>query len=110
MNLPSKLFLSIPPLIGIIYSLTFFNVDFFKWFNNNIVPFEYQNALISAVTLPHIGYLIYRLWSYNNIAKKTKTEWTVLLIWFNVISSLFYIWKKDDEFRQRNKNTVPNNA
>ncbi|AKA33839.1 hypothetical protein [Flagellimonas lutaonensis] len=108
MSVLAKIILSIPSLIGIIYMLSFWSIDFFKWISNKIVSYEYQTPIINGLVLLQIGYLIYRLWTYKNLPKSKKTNWTVLLVIFNVVSSLIFIWKKDREFGIENKNTVPN--
>jgi len=108
MTKPIKILLSIPSIVGIVYMFTFLSVDFFKWITNNVVGFEYQTPIINGLILIQIGYLIYQLWNYKNVEKKTKIEWTWLLVIFNFISSLFFIWKKDAELKKKNKNTVPN--
>lgn len=88
--------------------LTFISTDFLKWITNNVVGFEYQALIVNGLILMQIGYLIYRLWNYKNVDKKVKTEWTWLLIIFNFISSLVFIWKKDAELEKNN--TVHNNV
>ncbi len=82
--------------------LTFLSVDFFKWITNNIIGFEYQGIIVNGIILMQIGYLIYRLWNYKNVERKIKMEWTWLLIIFNFLSSLIFIWKKDTEFKNLN--------
>jgi len=104
----TKIIFTIPSLFGIVYVLTFISTDFLKWITNNIVGFEYQALIVNGLILMQIGYLIYRLWNYKNIDKKIKTEWTWLLIIFNFISSLVFIWKKDTELEKNN--TVHNNV
>ena len=102
MNRVTKILLTIPSIIGIAYMATFWSNDFFVWITNNVIDFEYQIPIINGIVLLQIGYLIYRLWNYKNIEKKTKTEWTYILIIFNVISSLIFIWKKDNELNKIN--------
>lgn len=98
----TKILLTIPSIIGIVYMLTFLSVDFFKWITNNIIDFEYQGIIANGIILMQIGYLIYRLWNYKNVERKIKMEWTWLLIIFNFLSSLIFIWKKDTEFKNLN--------
>ena len=99
----TKIILTIPSIVGILYLVSFFSIDFFKWITNNVIGFEYQGPIVNGLILIQIGYLIYRLWSYKSIDKEKKTMWTVLLLIFNSISSLIYIWKKDNEFEKLNK-------
>ena len=84
--------------------ITFWDIDFFKWITNNIVEFKYQVPLVNGLILVQIGYLIYRIWNYKHVRKDIKSRWTVLLVFFNFISSLFFIWKKDDELQNMNTN------
>lgn len=98
----TKIILTIPSLFGIVYILTFISTDFLKWITNNIIGFEYQALIVNGLILMQIGYLIYRLWDYKSVEKKVKTEWTWLLIIFNFISSLVFIWKKDVELEKNN--------
>jgi hypothetical protein len=103
MTKPIKILMSIPSFFGIAYMFTFLSIDFFKWITNNVVGFEYQIPIVNGLILIQIGYLIYRLWNYKKVDKKTKTEWTWLLLIFNFISSLLFIWKKDAELNKMNK-------
>ena len=105
-----KILLSIPSIVGIVYLITFWSIDFFKWITNNVIGFEYQAPIVNGLILIQITYLIYRLWNFKNIDKHKKTMWTVLLVIFNCVASLIFIWKKDNEFEQLNKNTVHNNV
>ncbi len=84
------------------YRITFFNVDFFKWINNNIVDFEFQNLVVSAIYFPSLLFLIYRIWAFKNIDKNTKGNWTVLLIFVSIVTMPVYIWRKDDVFIKQN--------
>jgi len=106
MNYFVKILLSIPSIVGTIYMITFWNIDVFKWITNNIVEFSYQTPIVNGLVLIQIGYLIYRLWNYKNVAKNIKTKWTVFLVLFNFVSSLFFIWKKDNELQQLNVNNL----
>lgn len=102
MKLYFKIILTIPAFIGLIYTLTFFSVDLYLWIINNIISFEYHNLTISIIIYPTIAYLIYRLWSFENIEKEIKWNWTFLLILFSLVTMPIYIWKKDDELIKEN--------
>ena len=106
MKLYFKIILTTPVVIGLIHTLTFFSVNFFLWISKNIVPFEYQNLVVSLFFYPALIYLIYRLWSFKNIKKEVKWNWTFLLILFTIVTMPIYIWKKDDELiKENNINT-----
>jgi len=103
MKCPTKVLLSIPSIIGLAYMWTFIDPKSIAWISNNFVSFKYQSPILTSLILIQLGYLIYRLWSYKNIGREKKTEWTFLLIVFNVITCLFYIWQKDGQFELMNQ-------
>ena len=105
MNIFTKLILSIPSVIGIIYMFSYWSMGFFRWITNNIVSYEYQIPIVNGLILLQIGYLIFQLWGYKRVAKSIKTNWTILLVIFNPLSSLIYIWKKNEKFRIKEEAT-----
>ncbi|PWL40342.1 hypothetical protein DKG77_05855 [Flagellimonas aquimarina] len=107
MNVFFKTLLSIPSIVGIAYMISFWSIDFLKWISNNLVDFQYQAPIVNGLTLLQIGILIYRLWTYKNLPKEKKTNWTIFLVVFNVIASLIFIWKKDYVFEKMDKSTSP---
>ena len=105
MNNFEKVLLTIPSFIGFIYMLTFWSIELFLWITNNLVPFEYQNLIFSLILYPSLAYLIYRIWTFKNINKNIKWNWTFLILFFSIITAPYYIWNKDDTFKiQNNKN------
>lgn len=102
MNIYSKVFLTISYLVGLAYLVTFYCIDLFRWITNNLIPFEYQNIFVSIIYYPAMFYLIYRIWTFKNIAKKTKGNWTVLLLFLNIVTMPIYIWRTDDMFVKQN--------
>jgi hypothetical protein len=105
MKLYLKILLTISYLISLIYALTFWNIDLFLWITNNLVPFEYQNLLVCILYIPALAYLIFRIWTFKNIDKNKKGNWTVLLLFLSVITMPIYIWRKDEVFVNENDNT-----
>lgn len=61
-----------------------------------------QAGIIQALTITQLVILLRKLWSFECLEKSQKTEWTVLLILFNMVTSLIFIWKKMDEFEKKN--------
>ena len=98
----TKIVLTVPSIIGILYLITFFTTDFLAWITTNIIEFKYQAPILNGIILIQLAYLIYRLWNYKNIDKHHKTSWTALLVVFNCVTSIIFIWKKDDEFKRLN--------
>jgi hypothetical protein len=106
----TKILLTIPSLIWLVYIITFWNNDLFIWVTNNIVSFEYQPLIVGILIYSVLIYLIYRIWSYKNIDKDHKWQWTFFLFIFNVITVPLYVWKKDDELIKKNKiSSTPTN-
>lgn len=103
MKTPAKILLSIPSIIGLAYMWTFINPKSIAWFSRNIISYEFQSPLVNILILIQLGYLIFRLWSYKNIEREKKYEWTFLLIAFNVVTCFIYIWKKDNQFELMNQ-------
>ncbi len=101
-----KVLLSIPSIIGLAYLWTFIDPKSIAWFSNNLVSYEYQSPIVNSLILIQLVFLLYRLWSYKNIEKEKKSAWTFLLIAFNVVTSLIYIWQKDDQFESMNQKTI----
>ncbi|PIB27880.1 hypothetical protein [Maribacter sp. 4G9] len=99
----TKILLTIPSMIGLVYMWTFIYPKSIAWISNNIVAYEFQNPFVTSLILIQLGYLIHRLWSFKNIQKEKKTNWTLLLVIFNVVTSLIFIWKKYSEFEQHDK-------
>ena len=104
----TKIILTIPSIISIVYLITFWSIDFFKWITNNVIGIEFQDPIVNGLIIIQSGYLIYRVWNFKNIDKDKKIMWTVLLVVYNYVSSLIYIWKKDSEFEKMNENTLHN--
>lgn len=50
-----------------------------------------------------VAILIKKLWSFENLKKSKKSDWTFFLVFFNSISSLIFIWKKVDQFDKMNR-------
>lgn len=110
MNIPAKILLTVAYTIGLIYVATFFSVDFFRWYTNNIISYEQQNLMLAVITYPTLIYLIYRFWSFKNIDNSTKGIWTFILLFFGVIKIPIYVWKADDDLvRRHQKITLHNN-
>jgi len=101
-----KIFLSIPSILGLLYMITFIYPKTIAWLHNNIIEYDYQAPIIRILLIIQIIYLIYKLWSYKNIEKSDKTTWTLFLVFFNIIASLVYIWKKDGEFQRMNSKLI----
>ncbi|SRX76128.1 hypothetical protein AEQU3_03126 [Aequorivita antarctica] len=97
--------MTISYLVSLIYALTFWSVDLFLWITNNLIPFKYQNLLVCILYITALAYLIFRIWKFKNIDKCTKGNWTVLLLFVNLVAMPIYIWRKDDILVKKNGNT-----
>ncbi len=109
MSTRTKLLLSKPTIIGLFYMLTFWFPAEFNWLFPTMEIYNIQMLTFQVLIIIQIIVLLRRLWSFKNLDKDKKKKWTWILIIFNGISSPIYIWNKDKEFEEINKNTVPNN-
>ena len=92
-----------PSLVGLVYMWTYIFPKSIAWVSNNIVAYEFQNPIVTGFILIQLGYLIHKLWSFKNLQKERKINWTILLVVFNVITSLIFIWRKYGLFEQYDK-------
>jgi len=89
--------------------ITFMFPEKFTWLIPDMKIYYILSLTIKALLIIQTVILIVRVWSYKNVSKSIKTNWTWLLILFGIITSLIYIWKKDNELIEIN-NTVHNNS
>jgi FlaA1/EpsC-like NDP-sugar epimerase len=107
MNRFTKIILSIPSIFGIFYMVTFWFPTQFRWLIR--VESDYNIQLIRNVLIAiAVLFLLLRVWNLKNVDKKIKWTWFLLLIVFNFISSLIYIWIYDDKLSS--SNTKHNNV
>jgi len=106
MSKTAKILLSIPSVIGIAYMISFWYVDFLFWVTDKLVEIKYLVPLINGILLIQIACLLYRLWSFKNLPRKLRVSWTAILVIFNILAGLVYIWIKDREFERLNKSNV----
>lgn len=108
MEKTTKIFLSIPPIIGILYMLTYMYPTEFNWLIPDMTVYYGLTTIINLSILTTVIILIRRLWNFKNTDSSKKSTWTWLMILFNAVTALIYIWKIDDQMTRENKNTVPN--
>ena len=73
------------------------------WLTPSMKAYYIQIGTLQALTILQLVILIKKLWSFKNLEKTKKTEWTWLLILFSSISALIFLWKRVDEFEETNK-------
>lgn len=108
MNRRTKTLLTIPSFLGLSYMLTFWFPTELQWFVPSMRIYYIQTGTLVALTLIQLVILIRKLWSFKNVERPKKSNWTWMLILFSSISSLIFIWKKVDEFEALNNGTVSN--
>ena len=96
----NKILLSIPSVLGLLYVMTLFFSEEFLWLTPSMNAYYVQLLFLQSLTIIQLIILIKKLWSFDNIDKSKKQGWTWILILFNSISSLIFIWKKVDEFEK----------
>jgi len=98
MNNITKTLLTIPPILTIGYYITFIFPMEFAWLFPTMKSYNSQMIILWIMNLFQIIYLLKKLWSFKNIDKSIKNDWTWLLIFFAVICSPIFIWKKYEKF------------
>ena len=73
------------------------------WLTPSMKAYYIQVGTLQALIILQLVILIKKLWSFKNLEKTRKTEWTWLLILFSSISALIFLWKRVDEFEEINK-------
>ena len=96
----SKILLSIPPVLGLFFVITFSFPQEFRWLTPTMDVYCAQIIILQSLTIIQLIILIKKVWSFDNIDKSKKKNWTWILILFNSIASLIFIWKKIDEFEK----------
>jgi len=81
----------------------------FNWLVPSMKIYYIQIGILQSLTITQLFILIKKLWSFKNLDKQTRSNWAGLLIIFNSISSLIFIWKKVDEFSKINNTSFDNN-
>jgi formate-dependent nitrite reductase membrane component NrfD len=109
MKRTTKILLTIPSILGLSYMLTFIYPVEFHWLVPSMQAYYIQIGIINGLTIIQLIILIKKLWSFKYIEKSRKSDWTWILIIFNQVASLIFIWKQVDEFAKLNKSTVSNN-
>jgi hypothetical protein len=102
MNKVLKILLSIPPVMSLLYSVTFIYPTKFVWLIPNMDVYYAQIWTINGSIYLVLFFLIRRLWKYKSLDRKYKSSWTWLLLFFSTITAFIYIWKKDAEFNEMN--------
>jgi len=103
MSIISKILLTIPSILALSYMVTYaFPVEF-HWLTPTMEVYYIQVGILQGLTLLQLIILIRKLWSFKHVEKSKKSEWTWLLIIFNSISSLIFIWKHVDNLSDLNR-------
>ena len=81
---------------------TFWFPKEFIWLIPTMKAYQIQMFTLQVLTVAQLIILIKKLRSFKKIDKSILTEWTWILIIFNFISTLIFIWKKMDELELMN--------
>ena len=108
MTKANKILLSIPSILGLSYILTFWFPTEFHWLVPSMKAYYFQIGILQTLIILQLVILIRKLWSFKNLDKSKKKNWTWLLILYNLLTCLFFIWKQLDEFEELNNIKVPN--
>ena len=95
-----KILLSIPPLLNLFYIVTALIPSISFYIAPSIISYQIQSLFVFIICVSHLIFLYKKLWSYN-IQKDDKKFWAQSLILFYAISAFIFIWKKMDEFENK---------
>ncbi len=110
MNKKKKISLTIPSILGLSYMLTFSFPTEFRWLVPSMKIYYIQIGTLQGLTILQLVILIRKLWSFKNLERSKKSNWTWILILFNPISILIFIWKKVDHFEELNNDKMVENS
>ena len=99
-----KILTSIPSVISLLLIFDTWTFDIMWKTFPNMKAYNFQMFTLLIIAIIALVYLIKRLWSYEFIDKDVKISWTLLMIFvFSQITTLYYIWKKDELLMKKNK-------
>ena len=107
MNTITKVLLTVPSVITIIYMVTFWDSAFLFWISQNLIDSYTFDKIVSVLNIVQLTIILIQIWSYKSTNNKLKTKWTLLILFFNFLVNLIYIWVIDAKFNKENmsKNT-----
>jgi len=105
MSRAQKILLSIPSFLGLFFLIALFIPPLGYAVYPSFDIYKVINKTFQLLVLIQLIILIRRLWRFKNLEKSAKWNWTALLIFFNAITGFIYIWKKDSQFVDMDKNT-----
>lgn len=103
MNKTYKILLTIPSVLATVYMFTFWFPTKFQWLVFPMEQYYLQIGIIQTLVIIQVIVLLKKLWSFKEIKKSKKTEWTWLLILFTFITNFIFIWFEVDELNEKNK-------
>jgi hypothetical protein len=106
MRLALKIAYSLVPALQILYLfIIVFIPDTFPWIFSDMNIYKLTNILILMGGLLNVGFLILFVWSLRSLEKKTKIQYSFLLVFypFPALYVLYFIWKKADKLTTQNK-------
>ena len=103
MKKSTKILLSLPSVIGILYMFIFIYPTRFEWLIPDLMTYNTAVITINVLILISMLVLLRRIWKFENITTTKKSNWTWWIILFNVVAMHIYIWKMDDQFSEGNR-------
>lgn len=98
-----KVLLSLPLLLLAFYQVTFLYPTRFTWLIPSMKVYYIEIGILACLHLVLLFILLKRIWKYEHVNRKLKSDWTWYLLLFGWITIFIYIWKKDNEFQQLNQ-------
>ena len=59
--------------------------------------YNVQMTIVKLIQIIQIALLIKALWRLKRLKKSVKWNWTWLMIFFNPIATMYFVWVKLDE-------------
>lgn len=102
MKTQNKILLTIPSVLSLLFLLAMWFPKKIPLLTPTTTIYQIEVLSILVLMLVQLIILLYKLWSFKNISKSEKSEWTWYLILFNTIAALFLIWSKIDKMKIAN--------
>lgn len=102
MGIQKKILLSIPSIISIVYFFTY--ILFPKNYSLSMNDYYLITISINILIIIQIIIIMKIISSYKNIESEKKWIWLIILIVFQAIGSLFFIWNRNEKLKLENEN------
>lgn len=96
MSTKLKIIIQIILIIGFVNYLTYWFPTESQKLVGGIEQIESFNLIAGILSTLAIVYIVYWMWKFDHLEKKSKYVWTFYMLAFTVVSGTIYLWKKDE--------------